>query len=76
MVVGRGDERIAAKRHSLDSARATTGWATEITGRRTKLGAADLRKPQGRLDRAAEVNDTFSIWARHAWVWENSPSGL
>jgi len=75
MVVGRGDERIAAKRHSLDSARAT-GWATEITGRRMKLEAADLRKLHGRLDRAAEVNDTFSIWARHAWVWENSPSGL
>jgi hypothetical protein len=21
-------------------------------------------------------NDTFQIWARHAWIWKNNPAGM
>ena len=75
MITGHGDERVTATLHPLESSRAIH-WATEITGRSVEPEAADMRKPPGRFDRELEVNDAFSISARHAWVWENNPSGL
>jgi len=21
-------------------------------------------------------NDTFQVWARHAWIWKNNPAGI
>lgn len=40
------------------------------------LGAWSSPKPPRLFNKDFVVNQAFGIWALHAWVWENNPSGL
>jgi hypothetical protein len=40
------------------------------------LGAWSSPKPPRLFNRDFAVNQAFGIWALHAWVWEDNPSGI